>query len=382
MSLLSVNEYDEAERNASSRMPNRIIQAFKPVIFQESGYPNRVYHDHELFRYIDVMHEFGFERELLNILGNLTEDEFDILQRITKKICSFTENRFQMKSVARSCVINSLNIVRHIRYLSGTARPRIFEIGAGCGYLGAMLANEGYPYAATDVSQAFYLYQNHLWNHVTEGNVHEMVNKNESQKGLDDVRGGSIVHMPWWEFVQLRPEKLPQFDIITCNHALCEMHPASLRFTLKIARLMLQEGGAFLFEGWGWARNNSIESVTEIFYKNGFSIVYLDQYITVLVPSGTVNSLNSLELPNQIQNETLQVQDGRLVSHKKMVNSYNPAIHRASENPVTRAIDSGRQGDKRIVGADQVNRFYTEILESSYHLTSDEEFEKFIDYVF
>ena len=112
--MLSVNEYDEAERNISSRMPNRIIQAFKPITFQEIGYPSRINHEYELFRYIDVMHEFGFDREFLNLLGNLTEDEFDILRRITKKICSFSESEFQLKSVARACVINGLNILRHI----------------------------------------------------------------------------------------------------------------------------------------------------------------------------------------------------------------------------------------------------------------------------
>lgn len=383
MSVIGISEYNEAERKAIARIPNRIIQAFQPVLFQEVGYPFRVQNEYELFRYVDVMHELGFEREFLNLLGGITADEFELLKRITGEICSFSEKEFQAKAVARSCVINSLNIVRHIRYLTGTARPRIFEIGAGCGYLGAALALQGYPYAATDISQAFYLYQNRLWNHFAAGNVFEMVHDRESYDRLSALPGGSIFHMPWWEFVKLRPEKLPRFDIVTCNHALCEMHPASLRFTVKIAEAFLQESGslkAFIFEGWGWAKNNSVESVTEVFYKNGFLMVYCDQYITVFVPAGTAYSMNALKLPRQVQSENLHIQNGSLVSHKKIVDSYQPEIYRAPENPVTTAIDRGRLGDKKTVGIDQVTDFYTGVLESNYHLTGDEDFQKIIDY--
>jgi len=136
---LSIAEYEHLEQEAIKKFSNRIIEAFQPVTFQELGYPVRITTEADLFKYIDVMHETRFENDFFHLLGNLTKNEFELLQKVNKLICSFSESKFGIKSIARGSVLRSINLLRHIRYLYGNARPRILEIGPGCGYLGAML---------------------------------------------------------------------------------------------------------------------------------------------------------------------------------------------------------------------------------------------------
>ena len=382
MANLKITEYDRVEQEAISEMPNRIIEAFMPFLFQQLGYPTRVRHESELFKYIDVMHELRFESDFVNLLGGLTAEEFELLCRLTERICGFSESQFQRRSIARASVLRSINVLRHIKYLFGSERPRVFEIGSGCGYLGAMLMLEGYPYAATDVTQAFYLYQNHLWDFISDGKVIETVNTEISAEAFAKIPSGAAVHFPWWEFVKLRPESVPQFDIVTCNHALCEMHPDSLRFTLKITQALLRgqdSPTAFVFEGWGYDLKNSIAFVTEIFYQLGFVLVHYDPWITVFTPAVTERPSDFLHLPKPVEQHNLVLRDGRAVLEKTETASYEPEHYTSPLNPLSTAISWGRQGSIRAVEIDQVNRFYTGLLESEDHLSPDEHFWKLIN---
>ena len=315
------------------------------------------------------MQETRFEHDYSNFLGGITETEFELLQKLTSLVCNFSEAQFQRKGIARSSLIRMINVLRHIQYLFGDQHPRILEIGPGCGYLGAMLMLLGYPYAATDVTQAFYLYQNHLWDFISGGKIFEGV-KQEINSVLREIPTGSVVHFPWWEFVKLRPESVPQFDVITCNHALCEMHPDSLRFILKIVHSCLLNSQeivkAFIFEGWGWKsplpnKVGSVAEAADIFYRFGFSLVYNDSKITVFAPSGTPNAVNCCPW-------------------EELSTSYVPHYFSALKNPLSQAISLGRQKDKNVekVKIDTVNRFYSDLLGSTDHLTPDEHFLKLI----
>ena len=61
MTDLSVAEYDQAEESAISTSTNLINEAFRPIIFLNMGYPDRVRREAELFKYMDAMHEAEFE---------------------------------------------------------------------------------------------------------------------------------------------------------------------------------------------------------------------------------------------------------------------------------------------------------------------------------
>jgi len=248
-----------------------------------------------------------------------------------------------------------INILRHIQYVWGDARPTVFEIGPGNGYLGAMLMLEGYPYAATDISQAFYLYQNHLWNFISDSinnNLIEAVYNQKEPVFNHLLLPGNVIHIPWWQYVKLKDEKLPYFDIVTCNHALCEMQYRSLRFNLIIAKRMLREEylsesllfkafpKAFVFEGSGSQLIHNFKSVIKLFQDLGYLVLCNDEFITILVLG---------------DNEDLY-------------------------NSIPQKIVEGRQNhqESKKVKIDEVNNFYTELIGSEEHLSPDELFFKFV----
>jgi len=355
MAPLTVGEYDSAEQEAISELPNVIQEAFQPVAFQKVGYPTRISRESELVKYIEVLHYNRFENDYSTLLDGLTEKEFSLLRHLTSLVSVFSESQFGRKVLARSSLLRMINILRHIQYVWGDARPTVFEIGPGNGYLGAMLMLEGYPYAATDISQAFYLYQNHLWNFISDSinnNLIEAVYNQKEPVFNHLLLPGNVIHIPWWQYVKLKDEKLPYFDIVTCNHALCEMQYRSLRFNLIIAKRMLREEylsesllfkafpKAFVFEGSGSQLIHNFKSVIKLFQDLGYLVLCNDEFITILVLG---------------DNEDLY-------------------------NSIPQKIVEGRQNhqESKKVKIDEVNNFYTELIGSEEHLSPDELFFKFV----
>jgi len=388
--VLTVAEYDAAEQEAVSRLPNRIVEAYQPVTFQEVGYPVRVRRESELWKYVDVMQELRFEEDYAGLVGGLTVNEFELLKKLTELVYRFSESNFQRKLIATASILRMLNILRHIRYLFGDARPRVFEIGPGCGYLGAMLMLEGYPYAATEVAQAFYLYQNHFWNFISDGKVLELARDNASKEQFGAIPPGGAVHIPWWQFVKLEPESVPQFDIITANHCLCEMHPDSLGFALRIAQALLRGNEApkaFLFEGWGSEIQRTQAYVAERFSRFGFNLVHHDPQITVFAPRGMESAAGHLSLPRRVKGYWVKRWPYLLryrsfyVPLSANITSYEPCWYTSKRNPLSRTIIQGRhslQGGKTVT-IEQVNSFYTDLLGSDDHMSPDEHFWRFVN---
>jgi hypothetical protein len=102
----------------------------------------------------------------------------------------------------------------------------VFELGAGSGYVGALLQADGGGgyYHTSDIAQAFALWQMHLL-------------------GRDAV-------IPWWKWMT---EGAPRVMVFTANHMLNEMHPHALAYTAKMAKKMLGDDGIFLVENYGCA---------------------------------------------------------------------------------------------------------------------------------
>ena len=59
-SELSAQEYDAREAMACQALPNRVVEAFRPVTFGSFGYPVHVDDNEELWKYVDVMQENRF----------------------------------------------------------------------------------------------------------------------------------------------------------------------------------------------------------------------------------------------------------------------------------------------------------------------------------
>ena len=379
---LKVAEYDDAEAEAMATAPIRVIEAFQAAAFNQTGVPIRIRREDELYKYIE-MHYMGFESIFSNILQGITSNEYELVQRVTTQLCDFSQSNFGKKAIARGGVLSALNVFRHIGYLFGDACPRVFEIGPGTGYLGAMLMLQGYPYTATDVSQAYYLYQNHIWNSVSDGQVREL-----AQEGNGDIRwtappAGGAIHVPWWQFARLTPDAVPSFDIVTCNHAIREMQPKSLGFSLRMAREFLKDNQApkaFVFEGWGSGLINSDANVTARFYDLGFVLAHNDPFISVFVPKGSPWGKSGLELPRFNRSLRSQARDlARQIagSSTRLRNAgFTPVHYGSPENPASRAITEGREATKTqtSVGIDEILKFYTEVLGQEDHSSPDERF--------
>jgi len=295
--MLTVEQYDERERLAVADLPNRVVEMVSPVTFSSEGYPSRVRADSELWKYLDVMHETRFERDLARLFGGaLTREEFALVQGVATNATAASEALFGRKLTVRGSLLPALSAYRHISDLMGGKPARVFEIGPGSGCLGSLFILNGWSYAATDIAQAFYLIQNRVWNQAARGRLRDLAD------GLGwngELLPGQPVHFPWWEFFRLLDQEPPAVDVVTCNHALAEMHPNSLAFSLRVARRMLRGGGlkAFAFEGWGFEKFHPRSAITKKFYECGFRLVHNDALLTVFAPDDAECAAPAARLP-------------------------------------------------------------------------------------
>lgn len=124
---LAVEDYDRIELDEIAKTPNLALEAFQPHQFESTCFPTRIRKEKEFWRYVNLNSTLQFEPNFESQLGTLTPQEFDLAKDLTTKIARFTEERFGRKMLSRANVINSINVLRHITYIYGDARPRVFE---------------------------------------------------------------------------------------------------------------------------------------------------------------------------------------------------------------------------------------------------------------
>jgi len=378
--MLSPSVYDELEQKSVAELPNRVLMMVQSVAFGTLGYPTRVRSESELWKYLDVMHESRFEHDLEHLLGGLTDREFELFKRVASFVLRFSEENFQRPLTTRSSLLRALNVYRHLTDLFGDHPARIFEIGPGSGYLGCLLLDNQWAYGATDVTQAFYLLQNHLWHGLSEGKVKELAENNDWDGSL--LPGGAV-HIPWWEFYRLLDRVVPKVDVVTCNHALAEMHPDSLVFTLRAAREMLRGEGlkAFVFEGWGCEQWVQRSLITKQFYRAGFRLVHNDDHITVFVPEENAFSRPAARLPSRFwwpggKAEVLAAVR-RIVGIQQGWIRFWPPRFASKRNQISRKILAGNQcrETERRVGIGTIEKFFAELLDDrDDEMSPDEKF--------
>lgn len=135
------------------------------------------------------------------------------------------------------------------------------------------LHEAGFSYAATDITQAFYLQQNHMWTGLYPEEVVECVTDE-----VRPVRGRNIVHIPYWKLWEYKDMDL-SVDIIMSNHALAEMHERSLKFylefgkhimkTSKIRVFVAQATGAQMKRSWNFVASAFEDAGYRLLYDNG-----------------------------------------------------------------------------------------------------------------
>jgi len=285
---LTVIDYDKIEAHFSANKPNRILEAFRPEHFGLTGYPLRIHSDAELFRYVDVMHELRHIDDYNNILGGFTSDEFSLFKEVSIAVADFTEQEFGKRMVPKGALVRAMISYRHIRFLTSPEDTTILELGPGSGYLGALLAKSGYRYAAMDITQPFYLYQNKLWKHLFGDRLIELASDEKELSDFSNIPEGGILHIPWWKYSYADPTNINlDIDVVTSNHALCEMHRNALHYSANLCGNWLSKQGRvrfFFAEGMGSEVNHSRMQGYKAFTDSGYLHVYRDPLIDIFSP--------------------------------------------------------------------------------------------------
>ena len=217
-----VDKYNQAERAGRATVSNRAIESFSLEVFDTLGYPCRIDDESELWRYHDVMQEGRFKGNL-RLIGSYSEHEFDLVTKTAKQILGFSERHLPIRNSGKHALTRSLYQYQLLmKHRPHDGPLRILEIGPGSGYLGMLLANDGYQYFAMDAAQAFYLYQKKIWSDVYGSDYFDY---SESSYRPDTAK---VTHIPWWQFANLSIP-IPDVDIVTINHALAEMHPHAVK---------------------------------------------------------------------------------------------------------------------------------------------------------
>lgn len=367
MAIVTVADYNRREEEAVQYLPDLIIEAFNPLVFGQTGYPTRVVLDSAVDRCCDGMHASRFDNWIDQRLEGITYEEFALLRELLVKTEEFSRQTFGRVRVPRGAALHALQVLRHIKFLYTDTRPRIFEFGPGAGYLGALLILAGYPYAATDITQSFYLFQSRLWDYMSGGRLREGALGGPPEETLGGADAGIPAHVPWWQIADLGPESIPAFDVVTGNHCVAEMHDHSLRYNLLLSEAALRQSRAsrqvFLIEGWGLSDAGKRAVVNKRFYEFGFALAHHDAFISVFTlqssPEVTGTLLYNLE------------SDG-----------YPLIAHADPRSPISLAITTGRQKTAPLKQIDKskLEELYTSILGTEDHLTPSEKFWKRIKF--
>lgn len=158
---ISIETYDQRERDARKLASYPALRAFAPVSFAQANFPTRVTCETELRRYADIMYETRSREEWLKTKF-YSRREADAMLQLSRKIKRLTDRLFNKPTSPLMCLFAPINLWRMIEYLSVLAGRSltVLEIGPGSGYLAAYLLNAGHRLIAVDNTQALYLWQN------------------------------------------------------------------------------------------------------------------------------------------------------------------------------------------------------------------------------
>lgn len=270
---IDVATYNAREKAALATLSNDHIRAFSAATFAFHGYPAAAETDAAISRFTDTMQELNNPPWYHNA-APYTASEAALIQRVNQAVVSTTEREFGRPIRPWMGPLVSMRLFRAIQFIAkaaGRDKLRIFEIGSGSGYSGALLSAQGHTYYSTDIAQGFYLWQSRLMRAVSPDSFVEGALE-ASWPYSGDAKS---VHVPWWHFATMYRSPRPEMDIIVCDHALGEMNPYALRYVTQICRDMLDKSplGFVIFESIGEPRFSNEETVRLNFARVGLNLL-------------------------------------------------------------------------------------------------------------
>ena len=289
-----VDQYNQAERAGRATVSNRAIEAFSLELWNIVGFPFKVEDESELWRYHDSMQDGRFNKNL-RLIGSYSEHEFDLITKTAKQILGFSEHHLPIRNSGKHALTRSLYQYQLLmKHRPHDGPLRILEIGPGSGYLGLLLANDGHQYFAMDAAQAFYLYQKKLWSDIYGADYFDY---SESSSLPDSAK---VTHIPWWQFANLSIP-IPDVDIMTCNHALAEMHPQAVKTIFR--RLYSSWGDTdkklVLAETVGWQKLHRKRTIFQDIQSLGFYRINATDNVHIWKPNIAMSVEQEMETKSQ-----------------------------------------------------------------------------------
>lgn len=264
--MITISNYESAEAKAIARASYPVIRAFRPAAFTQANFPARVSEEQELIRYADCMYELAdrtqfYERDLYS------DDEASLMLALSEKIEQLTTTHFGRPVQPFMCLFPPIRILRAIDKVAKERPLTIYEIGPGSGFLGAYAILRGHTYRAIDNTQALYLWQDRLFEHLVGADYKNFA----SADCFDPSVAPKVSSIPWWQFAEFYKSP-PDADIVVCEAALGEMDTFAANYVLRLAGEMLKDSnvGAFIYCNIGEQRLNSLSYIEGKLSSIGF----------------------------------------------------------------------------------------------------------------
>jgi hypothetical protein len=144
-----------------------------------------------------------------------------------------------------------------------------------------MMAVAGHRYAAFDVTQSLYIWQQYLLKTVAEGDFFESASK--ANFNPDSL--ARVSHLPWWQYVKLLYGTKARTDVVYSNSNLGEMSPLALKHVLHISREMLKDSplGLFAYFSTGMTAQSSPEQIAAAFVSAGYRLVFKEPFMAYVL---------------------------------------------------------------------------------------------------
>jgi hypothetical protein len=277
---LTIEQYDELEREQTRFLSFTEIMAFSTATFDQAGFPARISDERELLRYVDWNFDLGNQdyfrpgifMRAVSLQTVFTSDEAVLLNRLCDHVAQLT-GKIAGRSVRPLCnplaQMGLFRIICALHEMYGSPELSVFEVGPGSGYLGALLAMNGYRYGSVDNAQALYLWQNRL--------LASLVGQEFSEWASPTNKSATpVMHLPWWEYVRMYDHMPMSADVVVSNANLGEMSGRALLYTIAFAQKLLADSriGLFIYASEGDMRQNSAGTIEAALKAGGFERVF------------------------------------------------------------------------------------------------------------
>lgn len=304
MSLLTKQQYKNSLNKKIDNLPIPLMMGFHPKAFEDCGYPTTISKKSDLKKFVDHNFEYGIDEifkkdghhSVIAYKNLFTSYEVQKLKKIRELIGKFTKKNYKscIKPIGNLLVQSGpWRAIEQINsYFFKSKQLKIFEIGPGHGYLGALLSLVKYKYYSYDVTESLYLWQNHLLNCVNNGKLNEYLITNPKKFG-----SSKIGHLSWWQFCDFFVDnKLKGFDIVYSNSNLCEMHPIALKINLAACRELIKDSeiGVLMFFSEGSPSFGNKESINSQIISNGFQLLFTEPFNCYCLHNKSSSSLKKI----------------------------------------------------------------------------------------